>query len=85
MNPKHRTDIVLTNQKGIAAIMVALVITVLLGMAALAIDIGYRNVAQNEIQNIADAAALAGAGELSGPRPMSGRLLRAVPGRLRPV
>jgi len=65
MNPKHRTDIVLTNQKGIAAIMVALVITVLLGMAALAIDIGYRNVAQNEIQNIADAAALAGAGELS--------------------
>ena len=64
MNTKHQSDIVLTNQRGIAAIMVALVITVLLGMAALAIDIGYRNVAQNEIQNIADAAALAGAGEL---------------------
>lgn len=65
MNPNHRTDTVLTNQRGIAAIMVALVITVLLGMAALAVDIGYRNVAQNELQNIADAAALAGAGELS--------------------
>jgi hypothetical protein len=44
--------------------MVALVLTVLLGMAALAVDIGYRNVAQNELQNIVDAAALAGAGEL---------------------
>ncbi len=65
MNPDYRTDIVITNQRGIAAIMVALVITVLLGIAALAVDIGYRNVAQNEIQNIADAAALAGAGELS--------------------
>jgi hypothetical protein len=34
-------------------------------MAALAVDIGYRNVAQNELQNIVDASALAGAGELS--------------------
>ena len=65
MNPDHRTDTVITNQKGVAAIMVALVIMVLLGMAALAVDIGYRNVAQNELQNIVDAAALAGAGELS--------------------
>lgn len=65
MNPDLRIDTVLTNQRGIAAIMVALAIVVLLGMAALAVDIGYRNVAQNELQNIADAAALAGAGELS--------------------
>ena len=64
MNPNYRTNTVLTNQKGVTAIMVALVMTVLLGLAALAVDIGYRNVAQNELQNIADAAALAGAGEL---------------------
>lgn len=65
MNPDHRTDTALTNQRGVAAIMVALVMTVLLGLAALAVDIGYRNVAQNELQNIVDASALAGAGELS--------------------
>lgn len=64
MNSKYRTNTVLTNQKGVAAIMVALVMTVLLGLAALAVDIGYRNVAQNELQNIVDATALAGAGEL---------------------
>jgi len=34
-------------------------------MAALAVDIGYLNVAKNELQNIVDASALAGAGELS--------------------
>ena len=44
--------------------MVALGIMVLLGVAALAVDIGYRNVVQNELQNIVDASALAGAGEL---------------------
>jgi hypothetical protein len=60
----HQINTILKNQRGVAAIMVALAITVLLGMAALAVDIGYRNVAQNELQNIVDAAALAGAGEL---------------------
>lgn len=64
MYPDQRTGVLLTNQRGVAAIVVALTMIVLLGAAALAIDIGYRNVAQNEIQNIADAAALAGAGEL---------------------
>jgi Putative Flp pilus-assembly TadE/G-like len=65
MNPDHRTNTVLTNQRGVAAIMVALAITALLGIAALAVDIGYLNVAKNELQNIVDASALAGAGELS--------------------
>jgi hypothetical protein len=64
MNPDNRTNNILKNQRGVAAIMVALGIMVLLGVAALAVDIGYRNVVQNELQNIVDAAALAGAGEL---------------------
>ena len=64
MKKNYRIDTLLTNQRGVAAIMVALGIIVFLGLAALAVDIGYREVAQNEIQNIVDASALAGAGEL---------------------
>ena len=37
----------------------------LLGFAALAIDVGYLFVVRNELQNAADAAALAGAGHLT--------------------
>ncbi|AIO40659.1 tad-like Flp pilus-assembly family protein [Burkholderia cenocepacia] len=48
-------------QKGAVAITVALLMTILLGFAALAIDIGYLFVVRNELQNAADAAALAGA------------------------
>jgi hypothetical protein len=51
-------------RRGTVAIMIALVITVLLGFAALAVDTGYFFVTKNELQNIADAAALAAAGEL---------------------
>jgi Flp pilus assembly protein TadG len=49
-------------QKGAVAITVALSMTLLLGIAAMAIDIGNLMVARNELQNAADAAALAGAG-----------------------
>lgn len=44
--------------------MVAVLLFVFLGVAALAIDIGFRNTTRNELQNIADSAALAGAGFL---------------------
>jgi len=64
MKTNYRTDTLLTNQRGASAIMIALGLTIFLGMAALAVDIGYREVEQNEIQNIVDASALAGAGEL---------------------
>ncbi len=60
-----RYKIIGRDEKGVAAVMTALMLTVLIGVAAFAIDIGFRNVKQNELQNIADAAALAGAGELS--------------------
>lgn len=51
----------LENQRGAAAVMVALTLTVLLAMAAAAIDVGHALVARNELQNVADAGALAGA------------------------
>lgn len=51
----------LENSRGAVAIMVALTMTVLLAMGAAAIDIGHALVARNELQNAADAAALAGA------------------------
>lgn len=51
----------LEQQRGATAIIVALVLTVLLGFAALAVDVGYLMVGRNELQNVADAAALAGA------------------------
>ncbi|MGC3974347.1 MAG: pilus assembly protein TadG-related protein [Nitrospira sp.] len=51
----------LDDSRGAAAVMVALTLTVLLTMGAAAIDIGHALVARNELQNAADAAALAGA------------------------
>ncbi|MBW2572719.1 MAG: hypothetical protein JRE61_10305 [Deltaproteobacteria bacterium] len=54
----------LNDQKGVSAVIVAIVLPVLIGCAALAIDIGYLYATKNELQNIADAAALAGANEI---------------------
>lgn len=56
------------NQRGATIIIVALMLVVFLGFAALAIDIGYVTASRNEAQNVADAAALAGAGELGQQR-----------------
>jgi Flp pilus assembly protein TadG len=50
----------LENSRGVAAVMTALFIVVLLAMGAAAIDIGHALVARNELQNVSDAAALAG-------------------------
>lgn len=48
-------------QKGSVAVMSALFMVMLIGFAALAIDIGNLMVARNELQNAADGAAMAGA------------------------
>lgn len=50
----------LGNEHGAVAVMTAILLVVLLAMAAGAIDIGHALVAKNELQNTADAAALAG-------------------------
>ena len=48
----------LSNQRGVAAIVVGLSLVMFLGFAALAVDLGYVMVTRNELQNAADAAAL---------------------------
>ncbi|CAB3726835.1 hypothetical protein LMG22037_05240 [Paraburkholderia phenoliruptrix] len=51
-------------QRGAVAVMTALCLTALVGTTALAVDLGRAWVVRNELQNAADAAALAGAGSL---------------------
>jgi len=50
----------LTNSRGAIAAVTAVFMVVLLAMGAAAIDIGHALVARNELQNVSDAAALAG-------------------------
>ena len=52
------------NERGAAVVVVSVSLVVLFGMAALAIDIGHLFVKRNELQNSADAAALAGVSQL---------------------
>jgi uncharacterized membrane protein len=65
----------LRNQRGVSAVIIALLLVVLLGMAALAVDLGYLYVTRNELQNVADAAALAATRRL-------GEIYQAMPGNL---
>ena len=57
---KHVIVKPVNNSRGVTAVMVAMFMTVLLAMGAAAIDIGHALVARNELQNVSDAAALAG-------------------------
>ena len=52
------------DQRGVTAIIVAVSLTMLIGFAALAIDVGYLYATKNELQNVADSAALAATGLL---------------------
>lgn len=53
------------DQRGAVSIIVAIIVLfVLIGIMALAVDVGYLYATKNELQNIADAGALAGAGQL---------------------
>jgi hypothetical protein len=51
----------LREQRGVTLILIALLILIFIGVAALAIDIGHLFVVRNELQNAADAGCLAGA------------------------
>jgi len=57
---ENRPVNLLSNEHGAVAAMTAIFLVVLLAMAAAAIDIGHALVAKNELQNVSDAAALAG-------------------------
>lgn len=54
----------LQDQSGGTLLLVTFSLVILLGIAAFAIDFGFRHVTRNELQNIADGAALAGARQL---------------------
>ncbi len=48
------------NQHGVSAVLTAIMLVMLIGFAALAIDIGYLYSTRNELQNASDGSALAG-------------------------
>ncbi len=52
------------NQQGAVVVLIAVCLVMLLGFIALSIDTSHLVVARNELQNAADAGALAGAAEL---------------------
>jgi Flp pilus assembly protein TadG len=54
----------LNNQSGAIAIITAILLTAFLGFVALSVDTGHLVVTKNELQNAADAGALAGARDL---------------------
>lgn len=56
-----KNRIVKGNQKGAVLILIALLLVLFIGIVALAIDVYHLYVARNELQNAADAGALAGA------------------------
>jgi Ca2+-binding RTX toxin-like protein len=64
MKTQHKFICRLKDQRGVSAIIIAIVLAVLIGFAALAVDIGYLYATRNELQNVADAAALAATGQL---------------------
>jgi len=57
---------ILKNRRGIAFVYITLALFALIGMAALAIDVGYFYVVKSQLQNAADSAALAGVSGLKG-------------------
>src|SRR5512139_2775814 len=56
----------LHRQSGAVAIMTAFALVLLIAMIGLVVDLGYLYTRKTELQNAADAAALAGARELNG-------------------
>lgn len=55
------------NHKGFAVVYLALLIVVLVGFVSLAVDMGYMYVAKGQLQNAADAGALAGVSKMGDP------------------
>ena len=51
-------------ERGAVLVLVAVSMVALLGVVALAVDLGYLFVTRNEVQNVADGSALAGARDL---------------------
>ncbi|WKZ15900.1 MAG: TadG family pilus assembly protein [Candidatus Jettenia caeni] len=61
MRTRFQLYVRLKNERGATIVIVALLMVTFIGFAAFAVDIGHLCVVQNELQNAADAGALAGA------------------------
>ena len=61
---QHRLQSFIRQERGVASVMVALGMTALLGLAALAIDIGQIHLKRGALQTAADTGALAGASSM---------------------
>ncbi len=61
-----------SRRRGIAAILAALMLVFMLGVAALAVDIGYLYMNYGQLQSCADSGALAGASGLLNPNLFNG-------------
>lgn len=61
---KNRIHSLISDQQGVASVMVALSIAALMGLTALAVDLGQAYLKRGELQTAADAGALAGANSL---------------------
>ena len=59
MKSKLRRLLKTKDKRGATIIMVALSLVIIVGVATFAVDIGYLMIARNQLQNIADSAALA--------------------------
>jgi hypothetical protein len=64
MEGMHRRTAPCNRERGSVVVLVAVFLAALLGFAALSLDLARAVVVRNELQNAADAAALAGAGSL---------------------
>lgn len=62
------------NRRGVVIVLVTLLIVVLIGFLALAIDVGYLCVTRGQLQRAADAGSLAGVAALYDPREMETEL-----------
>lgn len=62
----HRELSIAFSGKGQTLVIVSLVLVVLLAFVGIVVDLGYMYVTKGQLQNAADAAALAGAGRLDG-------------------
>ncbi|MGD8765801.1 MAG: Tad domain-containing protein, partial [Desulfobacteraceae bacterium] len=61
---KQALPAIINNQRGVSAVVIGICLFMLVGFIALAIDVGHLYVVRNELQNAADAGALAGARHL---------------------
>jgi Flp pilus assembly protein TadG len=57
---------IIKNERGISAILIAVLMFALIFMVGIVLDLGYMYITKNQLQNAADAGALAGAGVLKG-------------------